>query len=110
MCKGGGWNHGSTRALGYESGAYPETTGMALAALRGCHGWQTDQSLAVALRFLDQCRTADALNWLRLGLIAHGRLPEGYCPPDRIERRTVPEASLDCLAAQAENGGGLFWC
>jgi len=109
MCKGGGWNHGSTRALGYESGAYPETTGMALAALRGCHGWQTDQSLAVALRFLDQCRTADALNWLRLGLAAQGRMPEGYRAPPGIAYRTVPEVATSVLADGAVAGKSVFW-
>jgi hypothetical protein len=109
MCKGGGWNHGSTRALGYETGAYPETTGMALAALRGFRMWQTDQSLEVALRFLDQCRTADALNWLRLGLTAHGRMPEGYTPPSGITYRTVPEVATSILADRAVAGKSAFW-
>jgi hypothetical protein len=109
MCKGGGWNHGSTRALGYETGAYPETTGMALAALRGCHGRQTDQSLVVALRFLDRCRTADALNWLRLGLAAHGRMPEGYTAPPGIAYRTVPELATSVLADGAVAGKSVFW-
>ena len=109
MCKGGGWNHGSVRALGYESDAYPETTGMALAALRGCQGREMNQSLDLALRFLNQCHSADALNWLRLGLLVHGRLPVDYCRRENPEPRTLPEASLEVLAANAEKGRG-FWC
>ena len=109
MCKGGGWNHGSTRAFGYETGAYPETTGMALAALRGFDGPQTDQSLAVALRFLDQCHTADALNWLRLGLTAHASMPEGYTPPPGIAYRTVPEVATSILADEAVAGKSASW-
>ncbi len=81
MCQEGGWNHGSSRALGYESPPYPETTGMALAALRGSHAPQMQLALQVARAFLAECRSADALNWLRLGLLAQGqtagRLPSG---------------------------------
>ena len=109
MCKGGGWNHGSSRAMGYESGPYPETTGMALAGLRGCRSPETGQSLAVALRFLYQCRSADALNWLRLGLMAHGRMPDGYRPPPGIAYRTVPELATSMLADGAAAGKSVFW-
>lgn len=109
MCQGGGWNHGSARALGYESSPYPETTGMALAALRGVRCVETEQSLKVAERFLAECRSADALNWLRIGLMAHGRLPEGYCPPSRLTCRTLPETSLHMLVAGKQEGPASFW-
>jgi hypothetical protein len=55
------------------------------------------------------CRSADALNWLRLGLLAHGQLPAGYCPPTQVAYRTLPETSLDLLVTEAEKGGDPFW-
>jgi hypothetical protein len=109
MCQGGGWNHGSVRALGYEAPPYPETTGMALAALRGCENAGIEPSVSLARRFLGECRSADALNWLRLGLRAQERLPEGYDPPAAIAYRTVPEMSLDLLVKAAEQGRNVFW-
>jgi squalene cyclase len=109
MCAGGGWNHGSVRALGYEATPYPETTGMALAALRGVRSHETECALKVAGRFLTECRSADALNWLRIGLLAHGRMPDGYCPPPEVACRTLPETSLDMLVAGTQNGRDIFW-
>ena len=108
MCMGGGWNHGSVRALGYESSPYPETTGMVLAALRGIKGKQVSQSLGVAKRFLIDCRSADACNWLRLGLLAHGQLPPGYFPPGQIAYRTMTETSLDLIVEEAQKGRDCF--
>jgi len=103
-CRGGGWNHGSTQALGYPSSAYPETTGQALAALGGTGSTGLEASLTLAQRFLAECRSADALNWLRLGLQACGELPPGYAAPAEIQFRTVPEIALNNLI---EGGRGL---
>ena len=109
MCQGGGWNHGSVRALGYEATPYPETTGMALAALHGVRSRETESALNVADRFLRECRSADALNWLRIGLMAHARLPANYCPPAQLACRTLPETSLDMLVAATQKASDLFW-
>lgn len=108
MCREGGWNHGSVRALGYESNPYPETTGMALAALRGVRAPQLVRALSVAQRFLAVCRSADALNWLRLGLLAHGQLPPGFCPTMPVAYRTLPDTSLNLLVAEAQKGNHVF--
>ena len=109
MCREGGWNHGSVRALGYESKPYPETTGMALAALRGVRAPELGRAIPVALRFLAVCRSADALNWLRLGLLAHGQLPSGFCPAMPVAYRTLPDTSLNLLVAEAQKRNELFW-
>ncbi len=98
MCQEGGWNHGAALALGYAAHPYPETTGMALAALGGVQSPKVDRALAVARQFLADCRSADALNWLRLGLMAHGQLPPGYRPA-ALAYRTTPETSLGLLVA-----------
>ncbi len=109
MCHEGGWNHGSVRALGYESRPYPETTGLALAALRGIRTPEVNRSLDAARRFLRECRSADAFNWLRLGLLAHGELPPAPDTATTLERRSVPEASLDLVVSAALQGKELFW-
>jgi hypothetical protein len=44
------------------------------------------------------------LNWLRIGLLAHGRLPDGYCRPPQLACRTLSETSLDLLLARAQKG------
>jgi hypothetical protein len=108
MCREGGWNHGSVRALGFESHPYPETTGMALAALRGVRSPQLDRAIPVAQGFLAVCRSADALNWLRLGLLAHGQLPAGFRPSTQIAYRTLPDTSLNLLVAEAQKGNQVF--
>jgi hypothetical protein len=108
-CPGGGWNHGSVRVYGQDGLPYPETTGMALAALRGVHTEETAKGLDVARRFLDQTHSADALNWLRLGLMAHDSLPVGYCLPADVPCRTLIETSLDMLVAGSRAGRDFFW-
>ena len=109
MCHEGGWNHGSVRPLGYESRPYPETTGLALAALRGVRSSGIDMALAAARRFLSECRSADAFNWLRLGLMAHNQLPVPHQAPPELPRRSVPEVSLDLVAAAAIQKKDVLW-
>ena len=109
MCREGGWNHGSVRALGYESHPYPETTGMALAAMRGVRSPAIERALAVGRRFLNECRSAEGVNWLRLGLLAHEQLPADYCPPAEVEYHTLADASLALIVNGAAKGRDVFW-
>jgi hypothetical protein len=109
MYHDGGWNNGSPPVFGNESRPYPETTGLALAALRGVRSPEVDKALTVARRFLAECRSADALNWLRLGLLAHEELPEGYCVPPGVTNRTLPDTSLEMLVGAVQRGSDLFW-
>jgi hypothetical protein len=108
-CHEGGWNHGAPRALGYESGPYPETTGMALAALRGVDNPVVSKAIDLAHHFLAVAHSADAINWLSLGLAAHGGMPAGYSRPAGVECRTLPETSLAMLVGEVEKGRDVLW-
>ena len=108
MCRSGGWNHGSVLVYGVEGLPYPETTGVALAAIRGVRSPEADRAIATAQRFLAECRSADALNWLRLGLLAHGQLPAEFTPP-ALAFRTLIETSMDMLVAETQRGREMLW-
>jgi len=97
MCADGGWNHGSNKALGRDGDSYPETTGIALLALRGT---KFDRSIAAAKRHLAECRSAEGIAWLRMGLAAHG---ENVAAPLNPPRRTIMDAALWELSQSPRN-------
>jgi hypothetical protein len=103
-CADGGWNHGSSRALGYDGNSYPETTGAALMALRGAA--DLDRSIAAAERHWNECRSAEGAAWLKLGLLAHGRKTDGW--PARFVPRNVRDTALCVIAERAEQGNNAF--
>jgi hypothetical protein len=92
-CKEGGWNHGSTHALGYEASPYPETTGVALLALRGVKSPEIDRGIAQAKKFIEEPNPAGAA-WLRLGLAAQGRSVPALLPPGHPRKLNVVDEAL----------------
>jgi Prenyltransferase and squalene oxidase repeat len=103
-CADGGWNHGSSHALGYEGNSYPETTGAALLALRGVPG--LDKSIAAARKHWRECRSAEGAAWLKLGLLAQTTKTEGW--PAQLKPRNVRDTALCVLADRAEQGSNAF--
>ncbi|MBI4908510.1 MAG: terpene cyclase/mutase family protein [Acidobacteria bacterium] len=105
QCRDGGWNYGASRALGYDSASYPETTGMALFALKGERSGAIDRALARAAELSRHCDSVHAGAWLSLGLSAHNRNDEW---PDAASPRyhTVPDAAMDLLARLARTAAG----
>ena len=103
-CADGGWNHGSSRALGYDGLSYPETTGAALLALAGAGN--LEKSLAAAERYWSECRSAEGAAWLKLGLLAHGHKKQGW--PPRSAPRNVRDTALCVIADRAEQGQNAF--
>jgi hypothetical protein len=91
MCADGGWNHGSSQALGRDGDSYPETTGIALAALKGLPATaHVEKAKAAARRHLATCVTAEGIAWLRIGLAAHGEKTSAPLQP--VCRTTLDEA------------------
>ncbi len=105
-CRDGGWNHGGARYLSENSGSYPEMTGMALLALSGV----PDSELSVPLQFaeslLNNPGSIEALSWLQLALIRHGRDVREFGTP--LPCRTTRDISLRLLALAGHSATNKF--
>jgi hypothetical protein len=104
-CRDGGWNHGSTHALGYDSDSYPETTGIALLALHATKAAELGNAIDVAERHLRESRSLEATSWLTLGLLAHGRSPSMAAA---MPHQGTVAIALAALAEAARQGRNLF--
>jgi squalene cyclase len=96
MCADGGWNHGGNHALGRDGDSYPETTGIALTALRARFDKAAlEKAKTAARRHFANCRTAEGIAWLRMGLAAQG---EFLSPHSEPVARTLLDVALTNLA------------
>jgi hypothetical protein len=95
-CKEGGWNHGSTHALGYEASPYPETTGVALLALCGVKSPEVERGIGQAEKFFQEPNPAGAA-WLRLGLLAQGKPAPNLPQPLHSHRMNLVDEALNRL-------------
>jgi hypothetical protein len=109
QCADGGWNHGSTRALGYEAPSYPETTGLALKALQGMAvpSVKVELGKAAARRHRAACRSVEALRWLELGLMSQGETLDSLALPRASMRPLLTsEIAIDLIARAAMRAPG----
>ena len=105
-CLDGGWNHGASRALGYEAESYAETTGVALLGLTGVPRRALERSLRRAELEFAASRSAQGRAWLRLALVTHGRgIAEGGGEP---AGRDVTDVALHAIAQAAQQGRNVF--
>jgi hypothetical protein len=101
QCEDGGWNYGSIHVLGRDGDSYPETTGIALLALNGVpQSAQLEKARATARRHLSECRTAEGIAWLRMGMAAHG---ETITSTVNAVCRTNMDDALMAIAAAPRN-------
>ena len=104
-CRDGGWNHGSSKALGYESDSYPETTGMALLALHDSRAPEVAVAETLARRQVETCRSSEGASWLRLALLARGSQPTSFVLRDP---RSTLELAMELITEAAGRGRNVF--
>ena len=101
ICADGGWNYGTSQVLGRDGDSYPETTGIALLALHGAGGSAAiERAKAAARKHLRNCRTAEGIAWLRMGLAAHGEKAESPFIP---AMRTNMDFALTAISTAERN-------
>jgi hypothetical protein len=105
-CDDKGWNHGGSKTRSEDAISYPETTGLALLALRAASILQPQESVAVARRFASNPESLEGLSWIQLALESPGQpVPD----PLRLQRqRTVRDCALRLITLNAKQGNNVF--
>lgn len=110
----GGWNYGNTRVFGQELSPFPESTGLALSALRGAADKsRVRKSLDYLHSQLQGVRTPLSLGWGLMGLAAWGENPPGAkvwigeCLERQKRYGVYDTASLSLLIVASRAPGGL---
>ena len=105
-CADGGWNHGGSNTRSEDATAYPETTGLALLALRAASIAPPPDALALAAKFAANPESTEGLSWLQMALRTSTRaIPD---PPVMPTPRTSRDIALRLLALSAQSGSNIF--
>jgi hypothetical protein len=101
VCRDGGWNYGAPRTLDIDLDSYPETTGIAVAALHGVESQVVKRSLGILPGLLARCTSSEGASWLTIALSLHGH----KALKNRETRpRSNVELALELLAERAASG------
>jgi hypothetical protein len=106
----GGWNHGGWHAAFEPVASYPETTGMALLALRGSPPQGLRPSLDLAEVSIARAGSLEAWAWLNMSLIVHNRrdsLEHAHAPVE-LPVWTVRDLALGILSSNASSPDNPF--
>lgn len=105
-CVDEGWNHGGSNVGSENAGSYPETTGLALLALRAAALEQPASALALAKRFADHPESVEGLSWIQMALSSpNQRIADPQTlPPTRTNR----DIALRLLALSAAGGKNVL--
>lgn len=95
-CSDGGWNYGSTAALGIDLPSYPETTALALLGLQGNRDADLGPALARARQLYEQGQSPLASALLKLSLRSYGM---------KVPVEAAKETGRDLLVTAVESIG-----
>jgi len=100
-CADHGWNHGGSKTRSENANSYPETTGLALLALRAGSLPLPPASRTLANTFATSPQSIEGLSWIQLAL--------GSPDPETIPpARTTRDAALRLIALAAGQGKNIF--
>ncbi len=105
-CSDNGWNHGGSPARSEDATSYPETTGLALLALRSASIELPDKAVALAKQFVAAPQSLEGLSWIQMALHSDTQpIPDpAIVPPPRTTR----DAALRLIALSARSGRNVF--
>jgi hypothetical protein len=98
----GGWNCGTRRVWDVDVPSYPETTALALIALRGIPDIDLNSSLTLGRRYAAETRSALARAWLQIALPMYG-VTVAAQPSGARPSQDILLAAVQCIA---EDGSG----
>ncbi len=105
-CDDHGWNHGGSKTRSEDAISYPETTGLALLALRAASISQPQESVSLARRFAGNPESVEGLSWIQLALESFG---QSISDPPRLPRqRTVRDSALRLITLNSRQGNNIF--
>jgi len=105
-CPDQGWNHGGSSTRSEDANSYPETTGLALLALRAARVRLPRDSVALATQFTANPESIEGLSWIQLALESPGKTipdPERLPPP-----RTIRDCSLRLILLRSRQDKNVF--
>jgi len=105
-CSDSGWNHGGSSTRSEDARSYPETTGLALLALRAASISPPPESVALARQFAARPESIEGLSWIQLALESPGCT---IADPQPLPRpRTTRDCSIRLILLRSRQQKNLF--